>query len=1364
MKYLYRSKYLLALSFLFVISSLTAQDKSARLAKKTAELLSSDNNIAKIHMSEERETPYMIVFDQEKESAHEFAKAQNLIEQKLGIRKNIDEIRFDKSIPLRQLGLETQRFVQYHQGIKVEHGNYVATGKGEKLVAINGEYYELNGINVTPTLNETAALAQAVNWVGADSYAHDFIMEHFNGVYAPEIMSPWYAAYNEYYPTGELVIVDDYNTKDLDHNLAWKFNIYALSPRSRGEIYVNAHTGKVMLNDPVIKHWQSPGTAGSATVATRYADIQTIQTTMLTELNEPNPLFDETGGSAALTDSRSTNSAVLMNTPYLDPEAWVLIDQTKEAAGSTARIETYDVNAVGGTPISVPIYGQARSFTDDDNNWTAAEHVRGFMSSTNPAERQHDDDIAFDAHWGAGVVYDYWDEIHNRDSYDDNGAPIRSYVHIGNAFDNAFWNGSVMSYGDGQNFKSLTSLDVCGHEIGHAVCSSTSDLVYAKQSGGMNEGFSDIWAATTEYYQLLKQPALAYDASTNPDGMRPFGIGEQIETTGDDATGDKSLGALRWMDSPKVEGNPDTFGGDQWQETEDCEPSLANDQCGVHGNSGVLNKWFYLMTIGSGATPNSPDEQYAGAGDNEDDEMNDNAEAYAVTGLGFKIAEQIAFGAEVLLTPNGTFAECRLISILIAQTLSNLTVSSTNGEPDFSFSGGLCGDIEESVTNAWHGVGVGAAFSCNGLDELQAGFLGTDRQVTETALEDECDAVSFIFIDYFLNSTNTQSLIIEGTATEGKDYIIEQQSFNNPQGGYIPANFAIKIIDDALIEEQETIILKFANSNENFDTRTIIINDNDVAPEIGTSVLTIFSEDFEGNTPKFTIETPRVADGPNRWQIGLIASNTQTTNTSTIAYIADETANTSSDQYNGSLGNNDVYLISEQIDARGLTDVKVKFDWGAGGERDAGVNADEFDFGQLTYSFDGTTFFSVQDANFVGSGAASPLVVVTDTYEETLNFLDGKQFYIGFRWFNDPLVGNGPSFSVDNVEVTATPAQIETEMGEGKVARIDQGQQVFFLSHEDGGVIADISIENTDADLGCVDIEVAAAGTATTMFDQNSVRSEKIISAENSSTSPYTITLYYTAAEVQSFTDPMLVNIVKAVDIETMNGTLVNENTIQEAILDPSDDATIIGYKYTGTFTGFSEFALVSPGATSSLAVEFANLTATANQNNIQLDWATANEFDNKGFQIERQKTGSDVWENIGFTDGKGDTSTGHTYQYIDREVLAGVTYLYRLVQLDFNQSKSISNIVSAAISNQTASFTITPNPTVDHVLVQINTNLKETATISLLSVSGQVIQENIKFSGENNHRVDLTNYPSGIYFIKINTATGVSVKKIVKR
>ena len=290
-------------------------------------------------------------------------------------------------------------------------------------------------------------------------------------------------------------------------------------------------------------------------------------------------------------------------------------------------------------------YNTATNFTDVNNDWTAAEFANA-----------NKDNAALDAHWGAEQTYDYWSTIHNRNSYNNAGAKIFSFVHYSNAYDNAFWDGSRMTYGDGSGtyFDALTSLDVAAHEIGHAVCSNTANLAYQKESGAMNEGFSDIWGACVENFAA---PAKS-----------PWLIGEDIERR-------SGYAALRSMSNPKSLGQPDTYGGTNWRTIECGTPTQGNDYCGVHTNSGVLNHWFYILSIGKSGT-------------------NDKGSSYNVTGISITKAAKIAYRLEsVYLSANSTFADARTKGIQSAVDLYGT------------------GSAEViATTNAWYAVGVGAAY------------------------------------------------------------------------------------------------------------------------------------------------------------------------------------------------------------------------------------------------------------------------------------------------------------------------------------------------------------------------------------------------------------------------------------------------------------------------------------------------------------------------------------------------------------------------------------------------------------------------------------------------------------------------------
>lgn len=252
-------------------------------------------------------------------------------------------------------------------------------------------------------------------------------------------------------------------------------------------------------------------------------------------------------------------------------------------------------------------YNSAVDFTDSDNNWTAAEY-----------DNADKDNGALDAHWAGMKTYDYWQDVHGRNSFDGNGALMKTYVHFDSNYDNAYWNGSVFTFGDGSSFDILTSLDVFGHEFGHAVCSYTCDLTYSAEPGALNEAFSDIWGCAIEYkYAPEKDTWL---------------MGEDLGS------------ALRSISDPKSKGLPDTYLGDNWW-------TSSSDYYGVHTNNGPFCYWFYLISVGGSGT-------------------NDNNDAYNVTVIGIEKAEQIAYRIEsVYMTSSSDYADARTYAIQAAQDL-----------------------------------------------------------------------------------------------------------------------------------------------------------------------------------------------------------------------------------------------------------------------------------------------------------------------------------------------------------------------------------------------------------------------------------------------------------------------------------------------------------------------------------------------------------------------------------------------------------------------------------------------------------------------------------------------------------------------
>ncbi len=266
--------------------------------------------------------------------------------------------------------------------------------------------------------------------------------------------------------------------------------------------------------------------------------------------------------------------------------------------GRGLGIETY--NMLKGTN-----YGAAVDFTDTDNYWNNVNANK--------------DQYATDAHLATEKTYDYYYQTYGRNSINNAGLKLLSYVHYSTNYVNAFWDGTRMTYGDGNaTYNPLTSLDIGGHEVTHGLTSYTANLNYSYQSGALNESFSDIFGTTIENYAA---PAF-FD----------WLIGEDIG------------GAFRSHSNPNAYGDPDTYLGTNWY-------TGTGDNGGVHTNSGVQNFWYYLLTVGGSGT-------------------NDIGNAYNVTGIGMTKAAAIAYrNLTVYLTPTSQYADARFYAIQAATDL-----------------------------------------------------------------------------------------------------------------------------------------------------------------------------------------------------------------------------------------------------------------------------------------------------------------------------------------------------------------------------------------------------------------------------------------------------------------------------------------------------------------------------------------------------------------------------------------------------------------------------------------------------------------------------------------------------------------------
>ncbi len=252
--------------------------------------------------------------------------------------------------------------------------------------------------------------------------------------------------------------------------------------------------------------------------------------------------------------SRSINT-------YQKGSTYYLIDATKSMFNSgQSSIPNDPVGAIWTIDADNSPATEIFNVTSSDNTWS--------------------DKSSVSAHYNAGLAFDYFKNTHNRNSINGSGGTIISVVNTsdddGSSLANAYWNGQAMFYGNGgTSFKPLAgALDVAGHELTHGVVSNSANLEYEGQSGAINESMADIFGAMID--------------------RDDWKMGEDVVNTSVFPSG-----ALRNLQNPHNGGNSLSDRGYQPEEMSEYYTGSA-DNYGVHINSGIVNRAYYLIATAIG--------------------------------------------------------------------------------------------------------------------------------------------------------------------------------------------------------------------------------------------------------------------------------------------------------------------------------------------------------------------------------------------------------------------------------------------------------------------------------------------------------------------------------------------------------------------------------------------------------------------------------------------------------------------------------------------------------------------------------------------------------------------------------------------
>jgi Zn-dependent metalloprotease len=237
--------------------------------------------------------------------------------------------------------------------------------------------------------------------------------------------------------------------------------------------------------------------------------------------------------------------------------------------------------SAGGTQGVVSAAGKQRRVYTADNGTNLPGRLA--MQEGDPASQ---DVVVNEAYNGAGHTYDLYWRAYERNSLDAAGMALESTVHFDKGYDNAFWDGKQMVYGDGDGelFNRFTAaLDVIGHELTHGVTQYTSNLSYVGQSGALNESYSDVFGS------LVKQMARGQTAS-EADWL----VGQGLFTARVNGV------AMRSLKEPGTAYDDPILGKDPQPAHMRDYVTTLEDNGGVHINSGIPNHAFFLAAVAMG--------------------------------------------------------------------------------------------------------------------------------------------------------------------------------------------------------------------------------------------------------------------------------------------------------------------------------------------------------------------------------------------------------------------------------------------------------------------------------------------------------------------------------------------------------------------------------------------------------------------------------------------------------------------------------------------------------------------------------------------------------------------------------------------
>jgi len=631
----------------------------------------------------------------------------------------------------------------------------------------------------------------------------------------------------------------------------------------------------------------------------------------------------------------------------------------------------------------------------------------------------------------------------------------------------------------------------------------------------------------------------------------------------------------------------------------------------------------------------------------------------------------------------------------------------------------------------------------------------------------------------------TVTFTTTGTATSGVDYDVIPASVVFPAGSTPTRQVTLRIYNDGIVEPNETLLVSFnvtttgdavAATGDLLD-HDITINDDDIAPN-PTNMTTLLNVDFESGFGGFTTQGASATD----FLIGNLAALTSlnwtlnNTNTTNFAYTNDDGCN--------NCNKNNDRLTSPTFSLAGAyTVATLTFDHAFADINGniAGTNVDETGEVQINTGGAWTTIMNLTNNSV---GAANDFYTTPWQTGVTVNltpYIGQANVQIRFRYRDGGEWAYG--MAVDNVVVTAgTPMTIQTaESPTEREIEVRGMQTVHFFDATSGNVMA--TIQNlSNWNYQCTEVEVdrdaAGVGAPTAPFKDaiaaNAVTAKTfyVDPTNNTPTGSYTITLYYTEAEIAAWEaatgkSRTALKIIKVANNEISDVNPGNYNSYQIEQQPATIGAFGTDLTFTATFnSGFSGFTLGDPNIIL-LPMNLLSFGGEVVNKDIALTWETTNEQDVDYYTLEKSMDGID-FQLINQQSAQGNgKAIDNVYNHLDNKATTG-THYYRLGQVDLDGNQTYSKTIAITIEEETRPvLTFAPNPASEYINIEYMTPRAGEVSLEIYDIVGHNVLNNANLSvdaGENNIHLNVKDYPEGMYILRVKQGEYASTKRFVKR